>query len=242
MPAFAHASPATVAGLDGCPAGWVCVSRTLPDGPISACILPTIDALADMSPRPGVAMIDIPIGLADCGRRACDGLARRMLGGRRACSVFSAPIRPMLRAADYHAACDIGAATDGRRISRQSWHILPKIREVDAFLRADPGRADWLLEAHPEVSFQQCNHGAPLADSKKRPAGRAAREALVRGFAGAALETAKRAVPRAECRPDDLLDAFAALWTAQRVVDGHALCLPDPPEYDAHGFPMAIRA
>lgn len=231
----------TVAGLDGCPAGWVCLSGTLPDGIITARILPDIAALTDLSPRPVLAMIDIPIGLPEQGRRACDIAARRMLGGRRASSVFSAPIRPMLEAEDYHDACRIGLGTDGRKISRQTWHLLPKIREVDAFLRADPTRADWLLEAHPEASFQQCNHGTPLAASKKRAAGRAEREALVRGFAGEAPTLARRTLPGADYRPDDLLDAFAALWTADRVARGDAMCLPDPPVHDAVGLPMAIR-
>ena len=40
--------------------------------------------------------------------------------------------------------------------------------------------------------------------------------------------------------PDDLLDAAAAAWTARRVLAGSARPLPDPPEVDSSGRPVAI--
>jgi predicted RNase H-like nuclease len=39
---------------------------------------------------------------------------------------------------------------------------------------------------------------------------------------------------------DDVLDAAVAAWTARRLADGTAHCLPDPPERDAHGRSIAI--
>jgi predicted RNase H-like nuclease len=41
---------------------------------------------------------------------------------------------------------------------------------------------------------------------------------------------------------DDLLDAAAVAWSARRLLRGHALTLPDPPERDASGRPVAIWA
>lgn len=40
--------------------------------------------------------------------------------------------------------------------------------------------------------------------------------------------------------PDDVLDAAAAAWTAHRIAHGRAHSLPDPPEHDADGRPVAI--
>ncbi|MFL5635521.1 MAG: DUF429 domain-containing protein, partial [Gemmatimonadaceae bacterium] len=42
---------------------------------------------------------------------------------------------------------------------------------------------------------------------------------------------------------DDILDAFAALWTAERVARGAAITLPhaDPP-MDSVGLPMRMLA
>jgi predicted RNase H-like nuclease len=39
---------------------------------------------------------------------------------------------------------------------------------------------------------------------------------------------------------DDVLDAAAAAWTALRVSQGAARCLPDPPETFSDGLPCAI--
>ena len=44
------------------------------------------------------------------------------------------------------------------------------------------------------------------------------------------------------CGPDDLLDAFIALWTARRIRDGVAQSIPLVPEYDAYGLAMQIVA
>jgi predicted RNase H-like nuclease len=39
---------------------------------------------------------------------------------------------------------------------------------------------------------------------------------------------------------DDIVDAFAALWTASRIYDGNASFIPDLPEVDSAGLRMAI--
>lgn len=75
-------------------------------------------------------VLDVPIGLLDRGPRLVDTEARRRLG-RRASSVFPAPLRPMLEAATWEEACRIGERADGRRCSRQTVGILPRIRAVD---------------------------------------------------------------------------------------------------------------
>jgi len=39
---------------------------------------------------------------------------------------------------------------------------------------------------------------------------------------------------------DDLLDAFAVLWTARRIAEGKAVTLPARPPLDSFGLRMAI--
>jgi predicted RNase H-like nuclease len=39
---------------------------------------------------------------------------------------------------------------------------------------------------------------------------------------------------------DDVLDATVAAWSAKRIASGIARSLPDPPERDAEGQPVAI--
>ena len=41
---------------------------------------------------------------------------------------------------------------------------------------------------------------------------------------------------------DDLMDACAACWTAERIARGDARSFPEPPELDSMGLPIAIWA
>ncbi len=146
----------------------------------------------------------------------------------------------MLDAVTYAQAGQIGAQVDGRKLSRQTWAILPKIREVDQFLRADVSRQQWVREVHPEVSFQAWNDSKAMINRKKSLAGRAEREALVDRAYGAAYRSAQCFLPRGAYGNDDLLDAFAALWTAERFVNGTALSLPAIPPVDSCGLRMEM--
>jgi predicted RNase H-like nuclease len=39
---------------------------------------------------------------------------------------------------------------------------------------------------------------------------------------------------------DDVLDAAVVAWSAMRIARGAAISIPDPPEDDERGYPMAI--
>jgi predicted RNase H-like nuclease len=98
---------------------------------------------------------------------------------------------------------------------------------------------------HPEISFACWNGGAPLSASKKRLAGRNQRACVIAAAWGSslvadALAWRKRFAARA-CQPDDVLDALACLWTAERIARRAHSTLPgDPPPRDAQSLPMRI--
>jgi len=229
-----------VAGLDGCPGGWLCVWGDPGKGALAAAVLTSLEGLGAIAPRPERVAADIPIGLPEAGPRECDRGARRLLGRPRASSVFPVPLRAMLEADSYGAACALGEDTDGRRLPRQSWHLLPRIREMDAFLRADPSRVHWIREVHPEVSFRAWNEGVPMSHGKRSEPGRLERAALLDAHCGRSWRRAGQRLASGQAASDDLLDALAALWSAQRLVQGHAEWLPEEPPADAAGLPMAI--
>lgn len=223
----------SAAGVDGCPAGWAVATD---DG-----ALRVVKTLADvLALAPGVVGIDMPIGLTEAGPRPCDTLARRAIGARRS-SVFPTPVRAALTARTHAGASALHRLADGRGLSAQAFGILPRIRDVDAFLQAHPDAAARVVEVHPEVSFAEMNGGAGLAHSKKTAEGRAERLALLAPTFGDAPERAGRGIARSALALDDVLDAFAALWSARRVASGAAHRLPEPPPLDAHGLPMAIH-
>lgn len=177
--------------------------------------------------------LDMPIGLPDAGRRACDDLTRARLGPRRS-SVFPTPPRPVLGSADHAEALRRSRAIDGRGISIQAFNLLPKIAEVDAAI--DPDLAEAVVEVHPESAFAELA-GAPLLTTKRTAEGRAARLALLAGpfpDSTALLTT----LPRGAAA-DDVLDAAAAAWSTRRWAAGAALVLGDG-TVDGHGLPMRV--
>ena len=232
-------STRAIAGVDGCPAGWLCIAER--GGTLRATVHATAAALLHAQRDAVVVAIDVPIGLADAGPRACDVEARRLLGPRRS-SVFPAPVRAALDARDYREACALGVAADGRGLSRQTHAILPRIREVDALLRADADARARTWEVHPELSFRLWNDGVPMADAKRTEGGLDARRALAeRAFPGA-YDAARGAFRRSAVADDDILDALAALWTARRIDAGVAVAVPADRPHDARGLRMYIVA
>jgi predicted RNase H-like nuclease len=213
------------------------------DGVVSAHILTTIAALMSLDPRPAMLMIDAPIGLPERGARDCDKAARRKLGPGRGSSVFPAPIRPILAATTYIEACAIGENVEGKKISRQTWGILPKIREVDDFLRADSSRRCWIKEVHPEVSFALWNSGMSISDNKKTRNGKEQRARLIEDHFGiGVIEQVRTKISGGRFTRDDLHDAFAALWTCERVLQGQSVAFPQAALSDSLGLRMEIQA
>jgi len=95
-------------------------------------------------------------------------------------------------------------------------------------------------EVHPEVSFAAMNGDVPLHSKKKRAAGREERAGLLATHFGDWPMRLVSTRPRNTVAADDVLDAFAALWSAERVASGHARSLPPVPDRDEMGLPMAI--
>ena len=232
------------AAADGCKAGWIALHRPA-NGAVQARLCASaaelVAELQSLNPIPQVLLIDMPIGLPEQGSRRCDQLARERLGVRRS-SIFPAPIRPVLQAGSWEEACAIRERIEGKRMSKQSWNITAKVREVDALLQASPALRGWLREVHPELSFSLLA-GTPLPEAKKTAAGKALRQQLVEGYFGAGAYAAVREqFRRSQVGDDDILDAFAALWSAERLLAGEAITLPMEPELDATGLVMEINA
>lgn len=234
-----------IAGLDGCKAGWIAAIR--PAGEVAATRIEVVADLAAFLARPGlaVAAIDMPIGLPERiagGGRGPEQALRPHLGARQS-SVFAIPARAAVEAADYAGACAAAAATSDppRKVSKQAFCLFPKIRALDALLRADANLAARVFETHPEGAFAAMA-GAPLAQPKKvksRPhgPGLAERAALLEatGVPRALLDAP---APRG-AGADDALDALACAWTADRILRGDAI-RRGPDARDAHGLPIAI--
>lgn len=225
----------TVLGVDACPGGWVVVE--LRDGRFAeARAGATLRSLLPVAAAGGVAVVavDMPLGLLDTGWRRADSEAAALLGPLRR-SVFRVPPRAVWQEETYDDARGRCRELTGAGLSRQSWGLAAKLREANACL-AEPG-GERLFEVHPEVSFRALAGGTSLLARKKSWSGQMARRSLL-ATAGIVLPDDLGAAGRTP--PDDVLDAAAAAWTAHRIAHGRAHSLPDPPEHDADGRPIAI--
>ncbi len=240
-----------VAGADGCPPGWAVVlldlaGRRAPE----LLIAETMAELLVRPELPGIIGVDMPIGLPERvgpGGRDPEVELRSQLGDRQS-SVFAIPSRAAVYADDYGEACQRSMETSEppRKISKQAFNLFPKVRELDALIRKDPGLAYILRETHPEGAFMVMNGGKPLEHAKKvksvpHPPGIEQRKALLRHVAGFTDEFLEQKPPKG-VGVDDFLDACACAHVARRVAQGVAITFPARPQKDAEGIPMAIWA
>ncbi len=230
-----------VAGVDGAPGGWAVVIK---DG--HRLITRKVASLSDLLDGDldfDIIAVDVPIGLLDAyevGGRACDRAARQLLGRSRGSSVFPAPVRPVLAAASWEEACirSRASAPHGKAISKQTFGILPKIKEVDELLQTRHQLREVVREAHPEVCFSELV-GNPMTYRKASILGREERRrALMRPFPE--LQVIEKTGRDQGLPIEDILDATVACWSALRLIEGRARSLPDAVSHDATGLPMAI--
>jgi predicted RNase H-like nuclease len=233
-----YQSQPIVAGVDGCPGGWLALVDCK-DGQPKPQVFARFADLLDALPKAKVIAVDIPIGLPEVGARACDRHARQELAQPRGSSVFPAPLRAVLAAGSWKDACAIRLQIEGKKMSKQAWGIVSKVREVDTLLCKDAELAARVFEVHPEVSFAAWA-GKPMPHSKKKAAGRLERLKLILAEWPDAVTRCRAMLAGESYEVDDLYDAFAALWTARRISAKKSPAIPSISARDSNGLPMRI--
>lgn len=200
----------TVAGVDGCPRGWVAV---LVDdaGFRDARVFPDAATLAAGLPDAAVICVDMPIGLPRQGLRRADEEARALVGS----SLFLMFPRDVLLADTHPEAVERARASLGRGISLQAYRLRAKVLDLELHLDRR------MAETHPELAFLAMK-GARLS-SKHTWNGLNERRVLL---AREGIELPHPLARGDDVPPEDVLDAAAAAWSARRVSRGDYLVLP----------------
>ena len=221
-----------VAGMDGTPNGWA-IAHIDSSHRISLVECRDISEVFHRFPALHRVAIDMIIGIPEAtqpGGRLADKQARALLSPRGSV-VFSAPCRSAVYAKDYSEALQCSRTSSPAQIglSKQSYNIAPKIREIDIFLRSNPKKQAILMETHPELSFWEMN-GQHALPSKHSAEGKVLRKQLltdqnlyVEGIA-----------------TKDQIDALACLWTAIRHTKKESQSIPSNPPRDRHNLTMQI--
>lgn len=220
-----------IAGVDGCKHKWIAVVQS-DDGHILArepCEFRYLieDASLDL------IVIDIPIGLRESGPREADRQARRHLQHRHVC-VFPAPTRRILDCSSREQASRQCVEAGDPKVNVFQWAIVPKVKQIDCIVREMGDARNRIREGHPELSFTLMNGDVPLI-SKKKKEGLAQRQSLIERHLWVSVTSL---TPHLE----DVLDAYALLWTAQRIQRHKELRLPAESQVDKFGLRMEISA
>lgn len=215
------------------------VTTSVADGsPGTVEVLATLATVVDRVRDGALAAVglDMPIGLPANGSRAADREARVLLGPRRS-SLFPTPPACVLDAADYADALERCRAATGKGLSKQAFNLVPKMRQIADLVTSDLQPA--ISEVHPETSFAVLS-GRPCAHPKRTQLGVAERVDLLRPYFDSIAEAVIHRPPGAAV--DDVLDGFAAAWTARRLARREALVLGDDAARDDRGFRLTISA
>lgn len=227
-------------GIDACKGGWFMVGL---DKNYNANfgLFNNISSVFEKFRNISLALIDIPIGLPYIGFRRCDALAKKYLG-KRSSSIFTVPIREAVFAGSYELACKLNFSVNGKKLSKQVWNITPKIKEVDSFLRNNPGLIPRVRESHPEVCFKSICESSEIRFSKRKREGRLERIAVLCDLfeeTQRIYDESLNKYKRKDLSPDDVLDSIVLALSASPLT-GELRSIPDTPETDSHGLYMKI--
>ena len=227
-------------GLDGCKAGWFVVGID-EMGEFQFSVLSKFEAISQFLEQAKLILVDIPIGLPWQGQRTrrCDTAARKALSPRGS-SVFPVPARSALAMPSYQEGSEENRRQLNKGLSTQSWAIVPKIKEVDEYMRSvRPGEK--VREMHPEVAFWALNGKTGLSYKKKDKAGIDERLGiLLRHYPSAeeCFRWAREQYLIKEVATDDILDAMVGAVTAMQY--SRLSTLPAMPMLDEERLPMEM--
>ena len=227
-------------GVDGCKGGWVAVSIANTGFEIK--IIGSIgEALLNQNSCDSV-LVDMPIGLpqsTDDGRP--DGVVRAILKGK-ASSIFSTPCRQAVYANTYDEANETNRQVLGKGLSKQSYAICGKIKEIDDFLNNNAQYKNRLLESHPELCFAKLNYGKPILENKHKPEGLRIRIELLSRYYERTEEIVAYARNDSKLKNclDDVIDALCLAVTGMLGLETGLKSIPENPMMDKQGILMQM--
>jgi predicted RNase H-like nuclease len=230
-------------GIDGCKAGWFVVRIDDSDRSWSHGVFADIATAYEWLGASKI-LIDMQIGLVGDGAegsegRRCEREGRRLLGASRRSSIFVSPSRVALRVGDYPEASELNFRATGRRLSKQTWWIMPKILEVEEFVLANPSVVQRLLEVNMELLFWALNESRPMACYKKTEEGFRERMGVLESWyprGGELLTDAMGSYLRRDVARDDIVDALAAAVSLV-ASGGQVREIPAERQIDSLGLP-----
>jgi len=225
-------------GVDGCRGGWI--AAVLDHGELRLERYKSISSLVEKYPAFDVFLIDMAIGLRNNQEQKRPDSAAKEELGVKASSVFPIPCREAVYAEEEDAKKSANLRILGKSLAKQTLAIIPKIRELDVFLRDHPEYKNKILESHPEVCFARLNGAVVTSRKNEEPGLTERRHILVEYLDRDDLSGLYDKAKVLGCKQDDLIDAMCLAVTAALHAHGQSETLPDDPQYDENGLLMQL--
>jgi predicted RNase H-like nuclease len=231
-------------GIDGCKGGYVAVNIT--EYGFNVEVFKSIKEICLKYSDSNCIMIDMPIGLPETENDIRpDGYARKILSSRASC-VFNDPCRQAVYEEDYSKANKINKKVLGKGLSKQSFAISKKIRDLDEFLCTALEWKNKLIESHPEVCFTMLNFNgvfsAPIYENKKTPEGMEKRLKVLSKYYDKTDEIKELIYsnPGLKAFKDDIIDALCLAVTGRIGFKNGFKTIPEMPMKDSRGILMQM--
>ncbi|OOP72852.1 DUF429 domain-containing protein [Clostridium beijerinckii] len=231
-------------GVDGCKYGYVAVNITDNDFEIN--VFKNIEEICAKYSDSNTILIDMPIGLPENTydiRPETEG--RKILSSRSSC-IFTVPCRQAVYEEEYYKANEINRNILGKGLSKQSFSICSKIKEIDEFLNNSPEFKNRLLESHPEICFAMLNidgtMAMPIFENKKTEEGMERRlEVLSRYYEKTdEIREVLYSDNKLKGIKDDIIDALCLAITGMLGYKNGFKTIPQNPMKDSKGLFMQM--
>ncbi len=227
-------------GIDVCNGKWVVVYISNKGFDVKK--YGTIDEICRDYPNCNTYIIDIPIGLPESNKDIRpDSLVKKLLG-RKGSSIFDAPCRQAIYAANKGEAREQNIKVMGKSLSEQSIGIAKAIKQVDEFLKNNPEWNNKLIESHPEFCFMKFNKDIPIYENKKTIDGQKQRLDILRQYyphSDAVIEKFLSDVPYRK-KTDDVIDALCLAIMGKEIKNKGLKTVPENSVQDSKGLIMQM--
>ena len=208
-------------GIDGTSSGWIASIGNSKNKYVTKIkFFKDLDELLSLHSE-SIIVIDMPIELNEKKYlRKCDILAKKYLGKNFQSSIFIPPLKNILECATFQDANKLSKKIAGKGLSKQSWYLKNKIREVRELAKV----SNKIYEGHPECSFKMLKTES-LKAKKKSVLGIFERLELLEKAGLDPLSVNLQFDNNSTIKIDDVLDSMVLFITALRIYEGNYLCL-----------------
>ncbi len=225
-------------GVDGCKGGWI--AAVLDHGKLIINKYITLTDIVASYPNFDEFLVDMVIGLPSTKEHIRPDTYARKIIRERTSTIFPAPCRQAVYAKTVAEAYNENERVLGKKFTPLTVGIIPKMREIDAFLQDNPQFKNLIKESHPEVCFAKLN-GSTVLSKKSELDGIEERIRILSNYiTDLSLKKILLAAKNFKCNVDDIVDAICLSVTANLAEQGEYQVIPEYPMEDATDLKMQM--